>query len=104
MHAFTVHPPKPAAVAPAKPTDPKDRRRRWRRRLALLLLLLLIGGLFRLGRPDPHLVRAKELQAELFSPEAKNLSPDERKAKFEQFRGVMKQLTEEQKRLVFAPV
>lgn len=101
MHAFSVHPQK--APAPAAPTNddapPPRRRRRW---LVALLLLLLLGGLGWAVRPDPHLARARELQKELF--EAKDLSPDERKARFAAYRNEVKQLTEEQKRELFAPM
>src|SRR5947209_18134086 len=97
MHAFTVHPQKPA-TAPAPPAAKKEPRRRKRWLLLLLLLLLLTGGAVWATRPDPHLVRAKELQAELFSPEARNLPPEERKAKFEQYRAELKSLTPEQKK------
>ncbi|MDB5308517.1 MAG: hypothetical protein JWO38_2719 [Gemmataceae bacterium] len=98
MHAFTVHPQKnPAPTADAKP-------RRWRRRVAALVLLLGIAGLVWAVRPDPHLARAKELQSELFTPEAKNLPPDERKAKFAELRDQMKRLTDDQKRDLFAPM
>src|SRR4051794_39320213 len=100
MHAFNVHPPKPAAPKPAEEKKPRRRRRC----LALLLLLLLLGGGAWAGRPDPHLARAKELQAELFSPEAKNLPPEERRAKFDQFRAEVKALTPEQKRELSAPM
>src|SRR5205823_5028002 len=46
----------------------------------------------------------KELQAELFSPEAKNLPPEERRAKFEQFRAEVNTLTPEQKRELSEPM
>jgi hypothetical protein len=103
MHAFTVHPQKPAAP-PAPPAADKKPRRRKRWLLLLLLLLFLIGGTVWATRPDPHLARAKELQAELFSPEAKNLSPEDRKAKFEQYRAEVKNLTPEQKKELSEPM
>lgn len=93
MRSFTSH------------TDeiPEAPRRRWRR-AAVVLLLLALGGLAWLLRPDPRLARAKELQKELFSGQAKNLSPDERKAKFTEFREQVKQLTADQKWELSAPM
>jgi hypothetical protein len=101
MHAFTVHPQKPPepAAPPAADEKPPRRRRRW---LVALLLFLLIGGLGWAVRSPSHLARAQELQRELF--EAKNLPPEERKARFEAFRSEVKQLTEGQKRELFAPM
>ena len=101
MYAFTVHPEKKPAETPAADPKPRRRRRRW---LLALLLLLGLGGLGWAVRPDPHLARARELQKELFSREAKNLPPDQRKTKFEAYRNEMKQLTDAQKRELFAPM
>jgi hypothetical protein len=98
MHAFTVHPQK----EPAEPEAPP--RRRWRRWVAALVLLLLLGGLAWAVRPDPHLSRAKELQKELFSPAAKNLSPEERKARFTEYREQVKHLNADQKWELSAPM
>ena len=98
MHAFTVHPQKEPAPAEAPP------RRRWRRWAAVLLLLLGLGGLVWAVRPDPHLARAKELQKELFSPAAKNLSPEERKARFAEYREQVKHLSADQKWELSAPM
>src|SRR3954447_21553628 len=100
MHAFAVHPQR--KPHPAKPAaEPKPRRRRW---LLALLLLLLITGLGWAVRPDPHLARARELQKELFSPDVKNLPPEERKARFEAYRNEMKHLSDDQKRELSAPM
>jgi hypothetical protein len=98
MHAFTVHPQK-------KPAKTEDRpRRRWRRWAVLLLLLLGVSGLVWAVRPDPHLARAKELQKELFSANAKNLSPEERRARFTEYREQMKHLNADQKWELSAPM
>ena len=98
MHAFTVHPQK----KPAEPETPP--RRRWRRWAAVLLLVFGLGGLAWAVRPDPHLARAKELQKELFSPAAKNLSPDDRKARFAEYREQVKHLNADQKWELSAPM
>jgi hypothetical protein len=55
-------------------------------------------------RPDPHLSRAQALQKELFSPEARNLSPEERKARFAEYREHVKYLTDDQKWELGAPM
>ncbi|MBX9628427.1 MAG: hypothetical protein K2X82_31815 [Gemmataceae bacterium] len=96
MHAFTVHPQKPASPPPAAPP-----RRRWLVVLALLLAAGLTAGAL---RRDPHLARVKALQKELFTPEAKNLPAADRKAKFEELRTEMKQLTDDQKWDLAAPM
>jgi len=98
MHAFTVHPQKKPEPTEAPP------RRRWRRWAALLLLLLALGGLAWAVRPDPHLARAKELQKQLFSADLKNLSPDERKARFAEYREQVKHLSADQKWELSAPM
>jgi hypothetical protein len=64
--------------------------------------LLLIGGLGWAVRPDSHLARARELQKDLFA--AKNLPPEQRKARFEAYRSELKLLTADQKRELFAPM
>jgi len=92
MHAFTVHPHKP----PPAPLETKPRRR-WRRMFGLLLLLLGVGGVAWAVRPDPHLARARALQKQLFSPASKDLSPEERKARFAEYREHIKHLNDDQK-------
>jgi hypothetical protein len=89
---------------PPTKTNPDDEkpRRRWRWLLALLLLLFGLGGVVWATRPNPHLARARELQKELAN--AKSLPPDQRKARFEQFRNEVKQLTDDQKAELFAPM
>ena len=76
--------------------------RRWRRWIGALLLMLLIGGLVWAVRPAPRFSRVQELQKEL--AESKDLSPDERKAKFAQLRDEMKHLTDDQKWQLSAPM
>jgi uncharacterized membrane protein YgcG len=98
MSTSTVHSQK-------KPdTDDEKPRRRWRRWAAALLLLLGIAGLVWAVRPDPHLARAKELQSQLFGPDGKNLSPDERKARFAEYREQVKHLNDDQKWELSAPM
>jgi hypothetical protein len=84
------------------PTVEPKPRRRWKRWLGALGLLLLMGGLVWAVRRDPHLSRVEELQKEL--AENKNLSPDERKARFTELRENMKQLTDDQKWELSAPM
>jgi len=76
-------------------------RRRWRRWAAALLLVLLIAGVVWAVRPDPHLSRVVELRKELAD---KGLAPEERKAKFAELRSEMKQLTDDQKWDLAAPI
>jgi hypothetical protein len=78
--------------------------RRWRRRGAIAFLLVGLVGLAWAVRPDPHLARAKELQKQLFGPQAKGLSADERKARFAEYRGEVKRLSANQKWELSAPV
>lgn len=73
------------------PEKPSRRRRYWL--LALLLLLLLGWWLW----PDGRLARAKELQNELFAEDT-TLSPDDRRAKFDEFRNVTRGMSESQRR------
>src|SRR5438874_3539982 len=91
------------AKQPVRNDDDEQPRRRWRW-LVALLLLLLIGGIVWAVRPNPHLARAQELQKVLFSSDAKNLSPDQRKAMFDEYRTEMKQLTDDQKAKLFEPM
>ena len=88
---------------PVLTDDDEQPRRRWRW-LVALLLVFMIGGLVWAVRPNPHLTRAKELQKALFSPDAKNLSADQRKAMFDEYRTEMKKLTDEQKAALFEPM
>jgi hypothetical protein len=100
MHAFTVHPQK----SPPAQTDEDKPRRRWRRWFVVVLLLLGIGGVVWAVRPNSHLARAQALQKELFGPDAKNLSPEERKARFAEYREQVKHLTDDQKWELSAPM
>jgi len=98
MHAFTVHPQKPSPPASAgKPF-------RWRRWAAFALLVLLVGGIVWAVRPDPHLSRAQALQKELFGAAGKSLSPDERKARFAEYREQVKHLNDDQKWELSSPM
>jgi len=91
------------AKTPVRNDDDEQPRRRWRWLIALMLLFL-IGGIVWAVRPNSHLARAQELQKVLFSPDAKNLSPDQRKAMFDEYRAEMKQLTDDQKAQLFEPM
>ena len=99
MHAFTVHPQK---TAPEK--APERSPRRWRRWLALFLVLLGVSAIVWAVRPNPHLARARALQKELFSPAGKALSPEERKARFAEYREQVRHLTSDQKWELSAPM
>jgi hypothetical protein len=70
----------------------KLRRRSW---VLLPLPLLLLGWWL---WPNGRLARAKELQTELFSDAARQLPPDDRRAKFEELRTVTRQLSDGQRR------
>jgi hypothetical protein len=83
-----------------KPAEAPSRRRwRW---LGLLILLLLVGGTIWAVSPDSHMSRVQELQKEL--AKGNTLSPEERKAKFTELRNEMKQLTDDQKWELSAPM
>lgn len=98
MHAY-LHSQKKTAT-----DEDEGPRRRWRRWAAASVLLFLIGGVVWAVRPDPHLSRARELQAELFRPEAKTLPPEERRAKFTELREQVKHLSDDQKWDLSAPM
>jgi hypothetical protein len=76
-----------------------SRQRRILLALVLILVILLVGRWF---WPDARAARAKQLQAELFSPEARNLSPEQRQARWREFREVTKALSPEQRRQLMA--
>ena len=82
-------------------TSEKPPRRRWRW-LALLLLLFLLLGTVWAVRPNSHMSRVQALQKELAKGES--LSSEERKAKFTELRNEMKNLTEDQKWELAAPM
>jgi hypothetical protein len=70
---------------------PRDRRK-WL--LLIPLVLVLAWWLW----PDGRLAKARELREELFSDAAQSLSPEDRQAKFEQFRETTRNLSESQRR------
>lgn len=82
-----------------KPEQPRRRRWRW---LGLMALLLLLGGTVWAMTPESHMSRVQELQKEL--AKGNTLSPEERKAKFTELRNEMKQLTDDQKWELSAPM
>src|SRR6476620_8356869 len=71
---------------------PRRRRRAW---LLLLLVILLLGWWL---WPDGRLARARALQRELFAESAKGLPPDQRRAKFQEFRTTTAALSAGQRR------
>jgi hypothetical protein len=75
--------------------EPKELPRRRRRYWLLALLLLLLFGWWLW--PDGRLARAKELQSELFAEDS-TLSPEDRRAKFEEFRTVTRGMSDSQRR------
>lgn len=80
------------------PTE-SEPRRRWLL-AALLLLLLLIGvGTYGNIKARGRVARVQELQKELFSKQG---TPDDRKAKADQLRSEMRQLTPEERNELFA--
>src|SRR5579883_2940744 len=85
--------PRAGRPAPARPVKNSKVRR-----LVALGLLLLAAGLGWSFWPDRHLAAVKALRSELFSPEAQQLSQDERRQKFEQLREEEKQLSTSQRR------
>src|SRR5581483_4993466 len=74
-----------------RPDRPR-RRRYWL--LALLLLLVFAWWLW----PNGKFARARQLQGELFSPAAKGLNPDERRAMFDELRTTTRSLSDAQRR------
>src|SRR5262245_32860934 len=77
----------------------KMTKKRW---LAAVVVLLIAAGTVWAFWPDGRLAKAKSLQKELFSPEARNLSPEQRKQKWQELREVQKQLSPEQKKALGA--
>jgi hypothetical protein len=73
----------------------KMTKKRW---LAAVVVLLIAAGTVWALWPDGRVAKAKALQKELFSPEARNLSPEQRKQKWQELREVQKQLSPEQKK------
>jgi len=104
MRAFEIHPPKnppPKSPAPKPAAAGPRRRRRW---LLILLFLLLLGGIGRAFRPDPHLSRARALQAEVFANRPAGTPTAEQKARMQEFRQEVARLSPAQKRELFEPM
>lgn len=70
------------------------RKRRW---LLAALALLAVCGLAWALWPDRRVARAKALQNELFSKEARSLSPEARKQKWAELRGLRQGMSPAQK-------
>jgi hypothetical protein len=78
---------------------------RKRRYLTLLLLLLLLGGgygSYRMIRTPPELKKVKQIQLELASTEAKNWTPEQRQAKFQEMRTALQELSPAQRDVLSA--
>lgn len=84
-----------------KKSEPETPKRRWKRWLLLLLLLLPYGG-YRLLRPDPHLTRVKQIQAQLDSDPNRTMPADQRQKLFEEMRREMGQLSSASRQQLFA--
>jgi hypothetical protein len=72
-----------------------SRKRRYSVAALLFLLLLLLTWLL---WPDPRLAKAAELQKQLFGPEAKKLSDQERRQRFQEYRDLTKGMSSSQRR------
>lgn len=66
--------------------------RKWKRPALLAGGLLLGLALLWIFWPDRQEAKARELQAQLFSPEARTLPPEQRQAKWQEFRQTMERL------------
>lgn len=66
--------------------------RKWKRPALLAGSLLLGLALLWILWPDGREAKARELQAQLFSPEARTLPPEQRQAKWQEFRQTMDRL------------
>src|SRR5262245_55339834 len=75
--------------------------RKIRRLLAAVFLLLCLLALWLFG-PDRKVARAKALRDELFGPASRQLSADQRRQKWEQYRGLTRAMTPAQRQLVSA--
>lgn len=72
-----------------------SRKRRYSVAALLFLLLLLLTWLL---WPDPRLAKAAELQKQLFGPDAKKLSDQERRQRFQEYRDLTKGMSSAQRR------
>ena len=70
--------------------------------LALLLLLLGILAAYLRFRPDPQVEKVKEMRDQLAGEAGRQLSPEERRERWQQLRQEMQQLSPKQRREVWA--
>src|SRR2546422_734276 len=76
-------------------------RRRALVALGLLGIVAVLLWALWLHRPNPHRVRAKELQQQLASEQARKLSSEQRRALMGQFRAALEKLPSQQRRDLF---
>jgi hypothetical protein len=81
----------PSLVETEKPRG----RRKW------LLLIPIVLALAWWLWPDGRLAKARELREELFSEASQSLSPEDRRAKFEQLRDMTRNLSDADRRAMF---
>jgi hypothetical protein len=86
---------------PQPPAEPPAWRRRWLGRAIVIAAVGTLGWLIWLGvgalRGDPNVAKAVELRDKLLSEQAKDMSRDERRELWGQYRDIREQLTPKQR-------